>query len=299
MRTFLLLVAATVTVGCSSSAGFDLRKESCDADVTALSRGLTHHIVSGDGSGAFDYVPDGNSRVRIDGSYDLASGDFAWTETGSATSYVDRVAVTGFGYANENGDLDIIGTRSETDVNGAVEETQFRTERTGCAVRTRVRSTVDGVERERDERGTFADGRYDYSSTVGIDGYAYSTDGTRFLDGSYNETVSYESPDFERNAERSGNLFDDTQTLQYDDVIQTQSLGTMLQVGTDITSTDGSVERTFTRDYADRFEEWSYALDYNGNGSGQVTVNGSTVCSLTYTAFQCRYDCGSSGRGEC
>ena len=298
MRTSLLIVAATLAAACGSS-GFDIRKPSCDADVATLSRGLTLHLVNGNGDGSFSYAPTGTKLAAISGSYDLGTGDFSWTETGGRDSYIDDIEVEGFGYADENGDLDIIGTRTRTDVKGETDEVQFRTERIGCSVRNRLRYTVDREERELDERGTYLAGVYEYSSAVPVDGAPYETDGQRYIDGTYSETISYDTPGYRRSAERSGDVTTDTSTLTYDDVIETDSNGTLRRTGTDESFTDGSIARAYTLEYPDRTIEWDYRYDYDGNGGGTILINGTTECSVTFTEFSCRYDCGRAGAGDC
>jgi hypothetical protein len=294
MRSPLLLAGALLLTGCTSS-GFALRKASCDVDVAGLDRDLTYHLLQGDGSGTFDYDPAGDALDGVQGSYDLAGGDFAWTETGSAESYVDAVEVTGFGYANTNGDLDIIGTREATDVLGTVRESQFRIERVGCEVEKRARYVAGGEDRERVEQGTYTSGGYEYSSTVGINGYAYTIEGERSSDGTYTEVIRYNAPDYQRDAEQFGDRYEDTYTFSYEDSYVSDSVGPVTRTGTDVHFTNGTQDREIVVEYSGGRQEWTYRIDYAGDGSGKLVINGTT-CTLTYTAFQCQYTCNGQRR---
>lgn len=292
MRSFAVLLVA----GCGSS-GFEIRDPSCDVDVTRFTRDVTFHVLQGDGSGAFDY-PTGLGVIgSVAGSYDPVSGDFSWSEAGAEGSTLASASVTGYGYAQENGDLDVIGTRVTTDILEVEQETQFRVERTGCTTRNQIRSFTNGIPQETVEDGEFTEAAYTYVQVTVIDGADYVTEGERDDQGGFAESIRYKSDSYELEASRTGNLWQGESSREYAETYQTQG-GTAERNGTEDRRRDGSRSVRFTQQTRQGNTEWAYDLDYEGNGGGTVSGQGFE-CRLTFTSNRCTYDCGGGQRGNC
>lgn len=301
MRRSLFVLTLLSTSACGLGGGDAWRIDndrSCDADVVALSRDLTTHLVlGGDGTGAFDYAPEGATFDNHSGFYDPVTGDFSWESTGSADSWIELVEVTdAYGYANENGDLDVVGSLALTDVLGVVEESQFRIERVGCDSEIRTRYNVDALtEQEQVETGSYTADAYTYSRVTDIDGVAYTVEGTRLADGSYTHALAYEATDYTYEADVVGDVDDRTSTT---DFVQRYPGQNVTRDGTETRRSDGSSTRSFLQSAPNGNTQWDYTLDYEGNGSGTVSGQGFE-CDLTFTAGSCRYDCGRGNTGNC
>lgn len=266
---------------------------SCGEQVPELARSLTYHLVQTGDDGTFDYAPVGSVISNVAGSYDLLTGDFSWTETGTEHSWIEEVAVEGYGYAQRNGDLDLIGTRSTTDILDVVEEQQFRIERTGCFTNNRVRTGFSSIVRETVEAGVFSNTSYAYSRQTDIDGSIYYVDGELFLDRDFVEEIAFEQDEYSLVAEVTGNRNLGTRSRTYAEVYSDGST----RDGVEERATDGSRTVDFTQVTNQGTTRWEYEVDYAGNGAGIVSGQGFT-CDLTFRNGQCSYDCGSS-QGAC
>lgn len=295
MRTFVTAALLSGLAGCGS--GFDVRNPTCDAEFLPLSQSLTYHLMQGPGDGSFGYVPGGAKLAAINGSYDLVTGDFEWNEVGTDESWIEVSRVTGYGYANENGDLDIIGEREVEDLLGDITTQQFRTKRIGCQVESRLRYFADLEERERVQLGTFEGTAYTFTSETDIQGDLYEIEGTRWTDTSYEQSFSYVTDSQEYTGTEEGVLQDGTSNTTYEQIFETNQ-GAVTRNGTVVTNTDGSSARQYTQTSGGNVTVWDYDLDYGGDGSGTVTGDGFE-CTLTFTDGDCRYRCPSGQQGNC
>jgi hypothetical protein len=295
----LLVPALLALAACGGDARFAIRDQSCSADVVPLARDLTTHLVNGEGDGTFDYDPDSSVIAQVTGSYDLVTGDFSWTETGTDESWVDSIEMRdAWGYANTNGDLDVVGTLVVMDVLGVEDVRQVRIERVGCQQTRRVRFTSGGtIERESVEEGTFSDDAYIYTIETDYDGTTYEVDGTRQVDGTWVEGHTYLAENYRYRDERVGDLNAGTSTSVYSEVFSVRG-GETRREGTVERATDGSETRRFTQISPDGTSEWEYTTDYGGNGSGTVSGPGYT-CTLQFVDDRCTFDCGNGQRGNC
>ncbi|TVQ90991.1 MAG: hypothetical protein EA397_10880 [Deltaproteobacteria bacterium] len=273
---------------------FSLRDPSCGRHVPELARGLTFHLLQNSDYGVFEYQPEGASLVRIEGEYDFETGDFSWVETGSATSWIRRVEVEGYGYAAQNGDLDIIGERILTDELDEVEHQQFRIEREGCGVERRVRLGSGAFAREMVETGVFRTEGYTYNQETDLGDAIYKVSGTRLADQTFTEELELEQGDYVLDATRTGSVADGTSVRTFSETFE----GGATRSGTNTFSTDGSSSFSFTQTTSAGTTVWDYTVDYEGNGSG--TVTGSNLeCDLTFEQGNCTYLCSGGQRGAC
>jgi hypothetical protein len=278
--------------GLFGPAGFRVRQATCSSDVADLSRDLTFHLQQGDSSGAFDYRVLTATIGRVSGEYDFETGDFAWTETGTEVSWVDRIDVAGYGYASTNGDLDIMGTRVVVDVLGREDHQQFRVERNGCRTLNRTRRRFGMISRETIEEGLFLLDRYTYTATTDIDGSVREVVGELFPDRTFVEQISFYQENYSIEAEREGSHLLGTSTRTFSEVFD----ATTSRVGTESMGPDGGREVTYTQTAPSGTTVWTYKIDYAGDGRGTMTGSDFT-CSLRFEKGECTYDCdGDQGR---
>src|SRR5689334_12348763 len=91
--------------GCT--VGFALDEDpTCAEDPYDWGGWLTTHLVHGKKDGTFDYDPAGPLLDRVEGSYDLETGDFSWVASYPTGSRRTSDDVEGFGTAWTDGDLD-------------------------------------------------------------------------------------------------------------------------------------------------------------------------------------------------
>lgn len=292
---WLWLVALGSTTACDvlSSSAFTLNDPSCNAPVAELSRDLTWHLLQDSVDGAFDYFPGGSVLMRVAGTYDPVSGDFAWTETANGDSFLDEVTVEGYGYANRNGDLDVIGTRRTLDELGVEDTRQFRIERAGCGTTNRVRYSVSGIEREIVETGVYLPDRYGYNSEIDLGNGTYEISGERLLDLTFSEELAADQEGYTMRGTRTGDLLAGTSLRTYAETFESGAT----REGTEARENDGSRQVDFTQVTSSGTTTWSYRVDYAGNGDGTVTGQGFS-CTLLFEQGRCTYDC-SGQRGNC
>jgi hypothetical protein len=288
MRAALLLL--TLFAGCLPGGGdpaFQTDKAlACSEPYLPWAGGLTFAITQGEGDGTFDYDPLG-LETRMFGSYDLATGDFSYNVDYPQEHWRNGTSVSGFGYAATNGDLDIGGTITTTDILGVTSDAEFRYERFGCNV------TYQRMAESGDlyvETGTFQDGAYVYEQELepadGSEGYV--VEGTKRSDLTYTETTEIEDGAFSYFAESEGDGGGNETT----DWEQSDSDADYEMVGTNEIFMDGSVHQVY--DYADPDTEYTWDVEYDYEGNGGGTIEGSGFeCEVTYEEYACTYDCGS------
>jgi hypothetical protein len=302
MRVTLLL--ALSMSGCSGigsgTDGFSVSDQACEHNFLSWSGGLTFHMLEGGASdGSFDYVPRGEVGTRTAGSYDLVTGDFDWSEEYHPDHYLTGRTVSGYGYANTNGDLDLVGTRVATDIAGETFTSIFREVRLGCDVSGKSRPEGGTEAEETYHEGAFSADTYTYS-TIGqyddgtlrvIDGTEHSdltytmSEATTFADGTswnWDEAGDRATGVSRRDWEQLGDP--DADFAGYDDEYLNGDRHRFYNI-----IENGSASAT-----------WDYTVNYFGTGSGTYTVLASgDTCSLTYTEWACTFDCGGSNTGDC
>lgn len=283
MRLFVLGVVALTA--CSSQPKFKLHAESCPT--TFPDQGLTTLIADGGGKGAFDVDPPGPLERRAFGNYVLTSGDFVYTLSYDPAYYLTGTRVSGYGYAATNGDLDIEATYTDTDILGATDVYMVREQRTGC---TTVRKTLDSTGSERTFTGTYTGNVLDYTKSYDI-GYGDPLvwNGEIAADLSSTASADFNSGGLVYTADSTDDGAGNTRA----DWSQTQ--GGATDAGFDENATDGTWHERYTHNGSDGTYTTEVTVDYAGNGSGTY-VEGSSTCSITYTAWACTYNCGSGSQ---
>lgn len=302
----LLLAAPAALSGCSLFGGkaqFDIADGECSTDPApwTWARDLSHHVLKGGGGGSFDYDPDGQSIDDISGFYDLATGDFEWDVTYSDDHYLTGTHVEGFGTIYENGDMDLVGTSTTTDIREDESRVLWRLVRDGCEVDLKeVYVDEDGVELYRND----TDGAYDtdgfvFVLTMDVDGDPYEVDGLRTPDLTRTIDADYEIGGVSNTLEETydeKNEFTETEWTQaYDDA------GTdMYYEGHDEFDRQGDFYRSYSVEQnGSHLADSEYFIDYFGDGTGTWTFYNGDVCDLEYDGFVCTYDCGGGNVGSC
>lgn len=288
MRWFVLAVAL---VGCSGEPSFELDKNrSCPVDFVAWDGGLTLSLTMGDGSGTFDYDPPG-FESRLAGSYDLQTGDFGWETSYPAAHWRTSSEVQGFGYAAPNGDLDLEGSVTTTDVLDDEVEIEFRIERVGCEVTERAREP-DGTMLTVLE-GTYVAEGLQYTRVHPNAEWADSPvyEGIRRPDQTFTETVEVDEDGWHYESEENG----DGEGYSRTDWAQSQDYDIE---GYDEQFIDGRYHRYYDYSGPDGDYSWDMEVDYEGDGEG-IYDAGDYQCDLTYEDWICTYDCGGGSTGDC
>ncbi len=284
--TALLIAVAFVLPGCATWID---QEPGCTFDVFDWSDDLLSNIMSGDGSGAFDYDPEDTPRNNIKGSYDVDSGDYMWSIDYAASYFIIDGKVSGYGTAYHNGDLDILQATTSTDVLGAQFVVNERTRREGCKMTSELWSQDDQSDLLT-QVGTYKSAS-DYEWSADVSGYTYK--------GSWHANLS-----------RTETLVADDGS--YSSQITTKPEGTasgdiaFTQGGYDFSGTykrrfDGGVEEALT-ETKNGDAVATIATDYNYDGSGTETQSyaDGTRCDFTTTADQtCSYTCSDGSSGGC
>lgn len=250
-------------------------------------QGLTTLVADGGGKGDFDVDPPGPLERRAFGNYELLTGDFVYNVSYDPDYFVTGTRVAGYGYAATNGDLDIEATFTDTDILGATSAYMVREQRTGCNV---TRTKLDSSGAERTFEGTYAGNALNFTQTYDI-GYADPLVWTGVIaaDLTSTSTAAFNSGGFVYDADAT----DDGAGNTRQDWTQSQSGGT--DEGFDENATDGTWHERYTHTGTDATYTMDLTVDYAGDGTGTY-VEGSSTCTLTYTAWACTYDCGSGSQ---
>lgn len=293
MRLLPVLVLPLLT-GCGTfGESFELRGATCGQDFTKWSGGLTHHILQGTGNGAFDYDPEGNIERRVVGGYDLHTGEFEWDVSYAPDHWRTATEVRGYGYANENGDLDVLYTRAVTDVLGNTSEVDVREERVGCDVTVLTAIPADGGGTlDQLTEGTFVKDAYEYTRTLpDADVDMWIQEGTLHSDLTWEESYDFVASGVDYQSDTEG------------DAAEGHSLETWSQArsdstfaGTTETGLDGGTHWTYTVNGDEA--SWDYELDYGGTGTGTYSQSGLS-CDVTFTVGDCEMDCDNGQHYDC
>src|SRR5688572_16944457 len=264
---------ALLLAGCILGFQLDDEALTCADDPYDWGAGLTTHLVNGEKDGTFDYDPDDPQVERVDGSYDLVSGDFAWTATFVSDSWRTTDEVDGFGAAFVNGDLDVAFTLVSETGDGPAASYEVRDVHLGCAL---SRTIEDGAGAFRVYDGVFTGGGLDYVHTyVESDGLLEAV-GRWESDGSFVETVDLAE---------GGIVWTSTETGDTDGVVSREYDRTFPELevhGSWTRETDGTLDVETVYNPADTpVETWTYTVDAHGDGDGKLKVApDATRCDL-------------------
>lgn len=294
---WLGVMAILVLPGCYVGPVFKLKEKklTCAEPLHAWAGGLVTHVNQGKGDGEFDYAPLDPRIDRIAGFYDLDSGGFFWNEYFVEDSQVSEKRIDGVGTIWNDGDLDV-----EYDVVASLpddEEFEYRVRerRLGCDMQVWVDQDIPNQPDPTEVwEGTFADGGFDYVHRFALWGLVVEAEGRSENDFTYEENLSFDDDgaafDWFEERDEEG-----TVTREFDESIGGISL-------------EGYWERELEGDLSVRYdyvpsvgqaEQWSYDLDDEGDGSGELTI-GSVTCTLDFSNHDCEMaECNlSSLEGE-
>lgn len=245
-----------------------------------------HLSRSEDGGETFGYDPPPDLVVRAEGTYDLRSGAFTFTEDHAEGYWLAELAYEGVGTAYRDGDLDVRMTVTATDAVGTETVSDVRWLRLGCDVERTVFD--EGGEILTTERGSWGSDGYAYTRLYEVEGVVAERTGQLAFDGSFTESTGWRVEDHEYQEtvtrEPNGRLvttFDDKRPE-----VRTQ--------GTVVRRLTGTEEHEVEREQILLTETFSYTLDLDGSGRGTVDVSrrGTTeTCEVVIEDFDCTYTC--------
>lgn len=287
---------ALLLIGCTSWVD---QTPACDLDVYGWSDDLLGHVLTGDGSGAFDYDPEDIPRQRVSGAYKPGSGNFSYTVGYSGEYWLQQEEVEGFGTVFHNGNLDLRYEVQRTDRLDEEWTTTYDVERTGCDV---VVQTWAGAMDEEDPVVFIEEGRYEdalsYHWEAETDDADYAggarinqsrTASAEAKDGSYTSFTSY-SPDGTAAQDWEGDCYTDS--------------GDYFCAGVTDTKFNGDVVQEYTVELdGDIVAEMVWEYFYEGGGTGDVTwIDGKNEVQCDYEIDEddnCTLDCDDGTDGPC
>lgn len=287
------MILIGVLAGCVPGFELDESSLTCADDPYAWGGGLTTHLVNGKKKGMFDYDPEDPQIERVEGSYDLTSGDFAWTATFVSDSWRTTDEVVGFGTVWVDGDLDTESTWISETGDGPVVSYDLRDVRLGCDVNRTIDGGAGGI---RVYEGVFGGGALDYVHTYGESGFVLEADGRWDADGSFFESVDHAE---------DGIVWTSTETGSTSGVVSreyTRSFPDLEISGSWTRDTDGTLEVETIYDPADDpSETWTYTLDASGNGDGKLKIGPAAKrCDLVFADGACTQEsCVELTDGPC
>jgi hypothetical protein len=283
------MLFALTLIGCTTWID---QEPACGQDVYYWSDDVLAHILTGDGSGAFEYDPIDEPRTSIEGEYDPITGDFSWVEKYDQAYYLRRAQVDGFGTVYHNGNLDLYFETAITDMLDETYVTAYRVQRTGCDMSVASWDAENGsVETAAVREGSYEGGEV-YEWTTSASGAAYS--------GSLRPTQL-----------RTQQIQADDDSYWYFTTAKPDGITT-----TEFTAECGSglyCEGEYVRMYdgseTEEYEAYDgdelYATiegsyEYDGSGTQTVRAVGGDECVYTYDADGgCEYACDDGSDGAC
>ncbi|MDP2307850.1 MAG: hypothetical protein Q8P18_17625 [Pseudomonadota bacterium] len=282
-----MLIALTL-LGCS--AWID-QEPACDQDIYYWSDDLLAFVLTGDGSGDFEFDPEDTPRTEVAGSYDPDNGDSEWVAKYDADYYIRRTEAEGFGTVFHNGNLDLLFTETVTDMLGDVFETDYRVQRTGCDMTIASWDSSGNVDDAFVMAGSYSEDSV-WSWEADFPGYSY----TGSLRQNLNRTSLIEAED--------GSYWAFTTAKPDGETTQdwTGDCGDGLTCeGTSTRHFDGTLESSLTAfDGEDEYAESVGSFEYDGSGVETITYVGGATCDFTYQADgDCEYECDDGEDGDC
>jgi len=291
MKGWTVLVACVALLGgCGKVFKLKQKKLTCTEPFHTWGAGLVTHVNQGKGNGEFDYEPLDPRIDRVTGAFDLSTGDFFWDEEFVEDFYVTKNEVDGYGTIWNDGDLDI-----EYDVTAELrneEEHNYRVreQRLGCEMEKWIDQDIEGQPDPTEVwEGEFTDGGYEYVHKFGHYGLLMEAEGRTEDDFSYEETLSYDEDGVEIDWYEEGDGEGEVRR-EFE-----ERIGGVLE-GFWERKPDGDLEVDYEyTPLGSQKQSWEYELDYEGDGSGTVTL-GNVSCDLDWDAYDCTLeDCTQSG----
>lgn len=281
-----MLLALTL-LGCSTWID---QEPSCDQDVYYWSDDLLAHLLTGDGSGAFAYDPEDAPRTSIEGEYDPSDGDFEWVEKYDRGYYIARAEVEGFGTVYHNGNLDLLFTRTVTDMLGDVFATTYRVQRFECDMTVAMWAADGDVEDAFVTSGSYADEAV-WEWEADYPGYDWR--------GGLRKNLSRS----ERIESDDGSFYSFT-TSKPDGETESDFIspcGDYSCEGTEVRRFDGSLEQDYTYyDGGDAIATAEGRYEYDGSGTLTIDIPGQGSCVYAYDdEGDCTYECDDGDAGRC
>ncbi len=258
---------------------------------------LTRYVDQGNGEGGFDLDPPAEQYInRVQGKYDLANGDLAFSREYSDAHYFSQEVGRGYGIVDRNGDLDVIYKVDHEDVLGETWTTEIHEVREGCyGTVTELYSDVEGDEFLQEYRIVADDEvKVHYITVIGDD--EETTDGSDLADGTGTRIRTYDSDGYgyEWNTSRlaSGGY---SSTWTYTDKNRDRDY-----LGEDAGTVDGTRVRDYSiHDNTDEalLAEYHEERAYDGSGEASMTYASGTICSyefIDWNVCNCSCDNGSS-----
>ncbi len=279
-------LALLVLPGCATWID---QEPGCEYNVYDWSDDLLAHIMSGDGSGEFDYDPADTPRNSLKGSYDVDSGDYSWSVDYASSYFLIDTQVEGYGTAYHNGDLDILQTITTTDVLADQYVSVERTKREGCQVTTATASD-ESMSDAFVQVGTYTDeSTFEWEADVS----GYSWQGSWHANLSRTETVVADDGSY------TSQITTKPEGTADGDVAFTSS--GYDYSGTYLRRFDGGVEETLTQSQGgETTANITTNYDYDGSGTETYRYPDGSKCDVVVTADQaCSYTCSDGSSGSC
>jgi len=267
-------------------------KRSCEANFLEWGGGLTHHVMQGRGDGAFDYDPEDPLIDRIEGEYDLETGDFHWTTTHAEGGFRTTETAEGYGTLWRDGDLEIAYDLTVQYADGSERTWQVQTERYGCSELTR---TEDPDGRVEVVESTWGDEQVAWVREWIWGPLAITGEGSRNALGEQSEAGKVKKKERRYRYDEATDVEGRTvHTFDGDDGVR-QLKGHWAR------TRDGVVTMRYTSQVDEQSpQEWEYTVDGKGAGDGTWTW-GEDTCELRFRKFRCeRKSCTAEAfDGEC
>lgn len=281
------MIFALMLLGCT--AWID-QEPACGQDIYYWSDDLLAFVLTGNGSGQFAFDPEDQPRTQVAGSYDSASGNFAWTSTHDEEYYLQGAEAEGIGTVFHNGNLDLKFTEVVTDMLGKRESTDYRVQRTGCEMTIASWESLGTIDDALVMTGKYS-GDDKWSWTAEDPDYSYQ--GT--LQQDLVRTIQVNADD--------GSYWSVT-TTGPDGVIEQDWAGDCSDYECEGKSTrhfDGRLSSAYTASDGSRvYAESTGEFAYDGSGSQTIEYVGDTTCTYTYNANGgCNFECQDGTEGRC
>ena len=280
----------------AACGGWIDQSASCTARPYAWSDDLLAWILTGDGSGEFDFSPDDNYRDNISGSYDPSDGEFDWEIAYADGFYLTSATGAGFGTVYHSGDLDLEYDVDTTDVLGDTATTRYRGVRTGGEMSTWAWDPEGASDAAVEEQGTFEASEFAWTGNDDVANYAGNfndalevSSGYELDNGDYNQWRTF-SPEGTTHITWSGDGADGC-------------VGKGLHCeGVQDVAFDGSntYDQAVTEDgdaYADMHGEYGY--DGDGKETQTFYAGEDVTCELSVKDGDCTYTCDDGTDGAC
>ncbi|MEO0604162.1 MAG: hypothetical protein AAF211_22185 [Myxococcota bacterium] len=275
-------------VACAPS--LTVEAPTCDVDFLDWAGGLTFDVLQGNGRGSFDYRPTTSDIVESrSGSYDLSSGEFAWTVSYGTGAFRVAERADGIGTLWPDGDLDL-GYTLQVELLDRSETVEVRDLRLGCEVARRVE---DGEGRVDVYEGEIQPTLIDYTHQFTDGDRLFEATGQRTDDGTWTERLDFEDETLAYAFTETGNLRD----WSWEREISYVTPGIEIE-GSYRRRVNGRLNVTYQATIDGSVPEtWDYRLDGEGSGNGTLQLGNDAVpCTLTFTDGSCVVsDCVASG----